>query len=390
MREGWSLAGLLAWLLCVEGARYRLAGLTCPSKNLESPVIITDDTGVISGFCDDLAVEIEDNGDLDANDLATQFCLEASDSPLPGGGRKLASYCVDITTTRVEEINSYIKTMSTCPACKTRCGTFYLLASLQDAEGQALWFDSITLRKECTDKPSLSLTVTTSSSSVGGSLRQGTRNPFSNIFVQKVAIKNEVKNCTATVQETTGGCGEQTELASRWKSDTPEVVAFFIPLNIWEVLGEGNKLITFAHKTYSPDAVLNSVGFSNFTSESWFLEEPEALQKLINLGLADMNMFENSIFLHNSSILAMADQEDASYGIGQEVGKVDLAKTALPRGVGYQGLLVIALDPLAKLYDMDRTDNVFVQYVTINGTDEAGEWVDDTVCRAEGRGLGEC
>ena len=124
------------------------------------------------------------------------------------------------------------------------------------------------------------------------------------------------------------------------------------------------------------------------------------MQNLINLGLADMNMFEKSIFLHNSSILKMAGQEDASYGIGQEVGEVKFGPwmedtrehlgTALPRGVGYQGLLVIALDPLAKLYDVDRTDNVFVQYVTVNGTDEAGEWVDDTVCRAEGRGLGEC
>ena len=255
MRQGWSLAGLLAWLLSVEGARYRLVGLSCPSKDLQSPVIITDDTGVISGFCEDLTVEIEDNGRLDANDPATQFCLEASDSPLPGGGRKLASYCVPLTTS-VKEINSYIKTMSTCPACKTRCGTFYLLASLQDGEGQALWFDSITLRKECTDKPSLSLTVTTRWASVGrsafgqSSLWQGTRDPFDSIFVDEVIIKNEVKNCTATVQESTGGCGEQTELVSRWKSDTPEVVAFFIPLNIWEVTGEGKKSISLPIKHF--------------------------------------------------------------------------------------------------------------------------------------------
>lgn len=38
----------------------------------------------------------------------------------------------------------------------------------------------------------------------------------------------------------------------------------------------------------------------------------------------------------------------------------------MPDGLHWQGLLVVALDPLNKFGDVDRSDNIFVQYVSIN------------------------
>ena len=101
-------------------------------------------------------------------------------------------------------------------------------------------------------------------------------------------------------------------------------------------------------------------------------------------------MFDKPIFLHEGNLLSLKNQLSVeSVGVGQEVGKLDLSKTKLPVGVGYGGLLIIALDPLWKINDLDRTDNVFVQYVKVNGTDSAGEWVESPHCMAEGVGLGE-
>ena len=102
------------------------------------------------------------------------------------------------------------------------------------------------------------------------------------------------------------------------------------------------------------------------------------MKKLIKLGSEDLNMFEKPIFLHDDNIMKLREAKEAtleSVGVGQEVGEVDLAKTKFPIGVGYGGLLIIALDPLWKINDLDRTDNVFVQYVAVNGTDENGDWV---------------
>ena len=133
------------------------------------------------------------------------------------------------------------------------------------------------------------------------------------------------------------------------------------------------------------------MGFLNATGESWFLNEPTALRTLVKLGLQDLNMFEKAMFLHSGSLVSIISQGAEGFDtvkIGQDVGKVALWDTSLPLGVPQEGLLVIALDPLRKLDDLDRTDNVFVQYVTVNGTTEDGEWVDKAVCKAEGVGIG--
>ena len=40
-------------------------------------------------------------------------------------------------------------------------------------------------------------------------------------------------------------------------------------------------------------------------------------------------------------------------------------KTSLPEETSWQGLLVVALDPFERFEDIDRSDNIFVQYVTV-------------------------
>ena len=45
--------------------------------------------------------------------------------------------------------------------------------------------------------------------------------------------------------------------------------------------------------------------------------------------------------------------------------KIKLDKTSIPNEVPWQGLLVVALDPFYRFEDIDRTDNIFVQYVTV-------------------------
>ena len=38
----------------------------------------------------------------------------------------------------------------------------------------------------------------------------------------------------------------------------------------------------------------------------------------------------------------------------------------MPKNVNWQGFLIVALDPLNRLKDVDRTDNVFAQFVQID------------------------
>ena len=269
------------------------------------------------------------------------------------------------------DFNSKIRSKAAvCDGCEKRCGTFYLHVSLVNTSRGVLSFDSLTLRRECSDSPSLSLSVTTKSNQVIDGLRQGSENPFDIIGIEKVTVSNEVRNCTQG-KTSTGGCGEQTALATRHLADVPEVLAFFMPLN-------------------TQDLAYGGWGFSDFTGKDWFLNEPEDMRNLIKLGLEDMNMFEKPIFLHDDNLLNLNGKKELeSVGVGEEVGELDLSKTKLPLGVGYGGLLIIALDPLWKINDLDRTDNVFVQYVKVNGTDSAGEWVENPLCMAEGVGLGE-
>ena len=363
------------------GVRYQLGGFNCPSETLSSPVVIKDGGGQIDKFCKDFQVQLEDRGKEGdgggEDDPATSLCLEASHSPLPGQKEAQELLCVSLPVEDLEkQFNSKIRSLATlCPECRDRCGTYYLVASLKDASGKALWFDSLTLRQECSDSPALSLSVQIRSSGVNDGLRQGSQNPFDIIGIEKVTVGNEVKNCTQE-KSSSGGCGEQTELSSRWAADLPEVVAFFIPLTAQDLVSINQ----------------SGLGLKDFTGKSWFLNKPQEMKKLIKLGSENLNMFEKPIFLHDDNIMKLREAKEAtleSVGVGQEVGEVDLAKTKFPIGVGYGGLLIIALDPLWKINDLDRTDNVFVQYVAVNGTDENGDWVENPLCSADGVGLGE-
>ena len=233
--RGWVVHPVLLASMVISrsgGVRYQLGGFNCPSETLSAPVVIKDSTGQIDKFCEDFQVQLEDNGQEGADDeAATSLCLEASHSPLPGQKEAQELLCVSLPVDDVEkQFNSQIRSLATlCPECRNRCGTYYLIASLKDSSGKALWFDSLTLRQECSDSPGLSLSVQLRSNSVNDGLRQGSENPFGIIGVEKVTVRNEVENCTQE-KSSSGGCGDQTELSGRWAADVPEVVAFFIPL----------------------------------------------------------------------------------------------------------------------------------------------------------------
>ena len=72
------------------------------------------------------------------------------------------------------------------------------------------------------------------------------------------------------------------------------------------------------------DSFMNRFNFSNVTGDTWYMEEPGAYQSLIKLGLQDMNMFHNSIMLHNQTLLD-ADMKPG-FQIGQTLGSLDLGK----------------------------------------------------------------
>ena len=234
----------------------------------------------------------------------------------------------------------------------------------------------------CTDKPALSLKMEHRTKKFVGVLRRGSTNPFQIIGINSISVVNEVQNCTTT-KNTTGACGGQTDMAPRWGGEVPDVVAFYMPLS-WEDTMTDDK-----------ESLLRMVGFKNGTADTWYFNDPKAMKNLIEMGLKDMNMFDKPLFLHNISLLSLEETDKIEQGtkIGKSLGKLDLDKTALPLGTPWQGLLIVALDPLQKFDDIDRTDNIFVQYVAVNGTDEGGNWLpDEPICNVQpvGNTLGGC
>ena len=136
---------------------------------------------------------------------------------------------------------------------------------------------------------------------------------------------------------------------------------------------------------------LFNVSTSQFEGSKWYMEEPEAYTKLIRLGLYDMNMFHSSIMLHNQSIHSF--DMKSGVDVGGTMGTLDLGekfnedfnfwrfitvfltdKTRMPSGSYFQGLLIVALDPLNRIEDVDRTDNIFVQYVRMENQVAATEY----------------
>ena len=131
--------------------------------------------------------------------------------------------------------------------------------------------------------------------------------------------------------------------------------------------------------------LLSSIGFKNPPSEDGFLDEPEAVQKLIKLGIEDLNMFGKPKFLHSSPIFSLASSEFIpNVKIGETLGEIELDKTSLPMSSLGQGLLVVALDPLQKLSDVDRIDNVFMQLITLDA--EEISYSEDQTCDVVGLG----
>ena len=138
---------------------------------------------------------------------------------------------------------------------------------------------------------------------------------------------------------------------------------------------------------------LFNVSISQFEGFNWYMEEPEAYTELIRLGLNDMNMFHSSIMLHNQSLHSF--NMKSGVDIGGTMGTLDLGeknedfnlqrfitvifidKTRMPSGSYFQGLLIVALDPLNRIEDVDRTDNIFVQYVRMENQVAATEYSPD-------------
>ena len=54
------------------------------------------------------------------------------------------------------------------------------------------------------------------------------------------------------------------------------------------------------------------------------MNEPEAMNNLIKLGLDNMNMFLNPIFLHNHSLLSLDGTMLSGFKVGQTLGELDL------------------------------------------------------------------
>jgi len=82
------------------------------------------------------------------------------------------------------------------------------------------------------------------------------------------------------------------------------------------------------------------------------------------------------LFLHNTSLMQL---DSSGAGIvsavpqGGRVGTLNMASTRLPPLAAGYGLLVLLLDPLARMADTNRTDNIFVQFVNItNNLTSAG------------------
>ena len=367
---------LLAILHQSSGIRFSLGGFRCPSQKLKFPIVLEDGNDELSSICKDLSIDVED-GDKEGKDSATQVIVEVSSSPMPSKGKVLLEDVLPLNAVTLNE-NLRVKKLSSIGSAFKYCGNFYIVVSLQDGKGNALEFDTLPMQRKCSDKPGLSLKVEHRTKKVVGTLRRGSKNPFNLIGINSISVQNFVKNCTLERSATDEGCGDQTSLAPRWEGDVPDVVAFYIPLS-WEEAAPDDM-----------DSLLNKVGFKNGTGDTWFFDEPAAMNNLINLGIENMNMFEKPLFLHDTQLIDPAMNKERR--IGEAFAKIDLDKTAIPLGAPWQGLLVVALDPLWKFEDIDRTDNVFVQYVRVNGTDDNGNWLmDEPICNVQpvGKSLGK-
>ena len=106
---------------------------------------------------------------------------------------------------------------------------------------------------------------------------------------------------------------------------------------------------------------------------SWLQSYIPAYTSLLTSLVKNMSTFSRPLFLHNASLLALASNDSARIGrvvkavpLGGRLGRLSLEMTRLPPQAAGYGFLVLALDPLARLPDPNRTDNLFVQFVNVN------------------------
>ena len=129
--------------------------------------------------------------------------------------------------------------------------------------------------------------------------------------------------------------------------------------------------------------MMSEVGFKYPPTADGILNEPEAVKNLIKLGIEDLNMFGKPLFLHNTPLLQFPDRVPGAK-VGETLQKLNLEKTKMRATSMSQGLIVVALDPLWKIPDADRIDNVFVQYITMSDGDKSES--EDTECNVIGLG----
>ena len=115
--------------------------------------------------------------------------------------------------------------------------------------------------------------------------------------------------------------------------------------------------------------------YNYYYNNTWLADTPHLHHDIVKLGLEDMNMFYMAQFLHNASVLDIKSQEGVlnEVAAGSVVGRLDSSRLVMPSAVGEgsAGLLVVALDPNYKMADRNRTDNVFVEFVTVNSSSAA-------------------
>ena len=144
-------------------------------------------------------------------------------------------------------------------------------------------------------------------------------------------------------------------------------------------------LILYFDLYFPPVELMSEAGFKNPPSVDGILNEPEAIKNLIKLGIEDLNMFGKPLFLHSGPLIKLSTPDKVpKVKVGGTLQKLDLEETKMPATSMSQGLIVVALDPLWKIPDADRIDNVFVQYINL-GNGETLE-SEDKMCNVIGLG----